>query len=872
MKNLKNFLNKENYKLSNNKISLIKVNKKDNFNTANIFFRKQKYRHKNSLNQSNDISTYFSPRINTDFIVSNEIKSIKQKNNIQNNEIDIMKFKMSCNLINQKINQLRKYSKELESHSYDKIKNNINNTVVDTVNNSNIIINNRNDYLKNNFNYLTYINNQQNINKRNKVGEIKMNYTSKKLFNNSKLSFNEDNNSINNINKINFNNNKKNSFINYNNHINNINKINKINNIGINNNIIRKKNISKLIRQNDTDINIYNEFNRLNETERQLKNIPTIIKNEKIDNIRINKRISFKHTKRDPNYKPPIYNKLFSNKNNIVHKRFNSYGINNISEINSQSQNININQNNNNNYTYNDNIQKINYYQKKNENKNKNRVGYFDNFFLKNKNLYYIENSCNYNIINQNSIEKSKNNNLEIEESSKISYITSNNIITNNNINNNNLNGNNLIVNNNAIKDIKNKNNNINDKNSNFIKTNPNNFCLKGGEKQEKNILQFNGNDIINAINRTEIPEKEISYKEIKENKNYEGKIIIKSKNTINDDLEDSITERDDLIINSEKELINKKATEGKIISSDSEQEKGQDPEKENEKGLNNKNKIPEIKEPKTNIINLDKKKLIKKEYKNEKDDSPSKSEDEIFKLLIEKVKQNKETSKKLNKEDEKKKINTKKVLFDNTLTNYILYDLNNPVTKIMIYDNKGKEKKFNPIKINEYIKKLKYSNISKNKKLKPNLKNCPTINYKKIIEDSNRIINKSNKNINKFKKIKISPNPNKNQNKRSNDSKEWKKHIYSICDDLIKSIDPLSAREKKLNTNIKDNKYILNRNNSNIKNRRRNSLMNSYEYSFNKKSKSKERKNSIDLKRKKAKEKILNAIDDIRKYFEEIY
>ena len=118
MKNLKNFLNKENYKISNNKISLIKVNKKDNFNTANIFFRKQKYRHNNSLNQSNDILAYISPRINTDLLVSNEIKSIKQKNNIHNNEIDIMKFQMSCNLINQKINQLRKYSKELESHSF----------------------------------------------------------------------------------------------------------------------------------------------------------------------------------------------------------------------------------------------------------------------------------------------------------------------------------------------------------------------------------------------------------------------------------------------------------------------------------------------------------------------------------------------------------------------------------------------------------------------------------------------------------------------------------------------------------------------------------------------------------------------------------
>ena len=185
-----------------------------------------------------------------------------------------------------------------------------------------------------------------------------------------------------------------------------------------------------------------------------------------------------------------------------------------------------------------------------------------------------------------------------------------------------------------------------------------------------------------------------------------------------------------------------------------------------------------------------------------------------------------------------------------------------------MIFDNKGKQKKINHLNINEYIKKLKYSNISKYKKLKPNLKNCPKIDYKKIIEDSykmkNKSLSKSNKKVNKIKKVEIWKNSN------NNNSLKLKKRINSICDDLIKSIEPISNRNNKFNSNKKEINLINNKNNNTYI--KRNNLLNSYEVSLKKINQSKEENNSINLKRKKAKEKILNAIDDIRKYFEDIY
>jgi hypothetical protein len=265
-----------------------------------------------------------------------------------------MKIKMSCNILNHKINQLRNFSKEIDSHSLDNIKYNINAT-------DNINIQNKNEYLKRNDNYLSYMSNQQTENQSIKFNNIDMSYSSKKYYLNHKLSFNDEN-SFNGVNKININNKKKYSFTNYNNHIDNINKISKINKIGINNNAVRRKNISKTYRQNETDINLYNDIERFNETERQLKNIPVLIKNEKLDNIGfiINKKNIF--DKKAQKFKQPFYNKIINN-NNIFHKRFNSYGINNISGINYQSQNIEINQYKNS--LNNENIQKIKCYEKK---------------------------------------------------------------------------------------------------------------------------------------------------------------------------------------------------------------------------------------------------------------------------------------------------------------------------------------------------------------------------------------------------------------------------------------------------------------------------------------------------------------------------
>ena len=849
MKSIKPFNNKDNKKIP--KISLIKVNKKGNFNTANIFIKKQKNKEKKLVNQTNDFSSSINPKLNNDYIPSHRIKQITLNSDISNDEINIMKIKMSCNILNHKINQLRNFSKEIDSHSFDNIKYNISTT-------DNINIQNKNEYLKRKDNYLSYMSNQHKANQNNKFNNIDMSYSSKKYYLNHKVSFNDEN-SFNGVNKINVNNKKKYSFTNYNNHIDNINKISKINKIGINNNAVRRKNISKVFRQNETDINLYNDIERFNETERQLKNIPALIKSEKLDNIGfiINKKINF--DQKEQKLKQPFYNKIFNN-NNIFHKRFNSHGINNISGINYQSQNIEINQYKNS--INNENTQKIKYYEKKNENKNKSRVGYFDSFFIKNKNLYFIENSCNYNIVNQNSTEKIINNNMDnnfqIQESSKLTYFTSNNKIANNNINTDNIFNNEK---NQKSFDIKNKNN--------LIQIYSNNFSINGeikeGEEKSSNYKSkdnnFKSNFIINSINNTEIKskEKEKLNTEISEKGNKKGEKISKDNKIINDNINnDSITERDDIIINSEKDsisssIMNRYNTDGKIIPSNWDKEK--EIKKDNIP-------IKNLKKPNINRIFL----TEENKKEKEKDESPSKSEEEIIKIILAKIKQNKDISKKIEKE--KKKMSKKSVFFDNNQTNYILYDLNKPATKIMIYNNKGKTKRFIPMKLNEYINRIKYSNVSKYKK-KPNLKNYIKINYKKIIEDTNKLTkNKTNNKANRLKKTKISPG--KKYIKNTNKSLEWKNHIYSICDSIIKSIDPLSVTERNLNLNKNDIfGFSRNKNNNFI---RKNKLLKSYENISRKKNKNIEKNNSFDLKRKKAKEKILNAIDDIKKYFEEIY
>ena len=220
-------------------------------------------------------------------------------------------------------------------------------------------------------------------------------------------------------------------------------------------------------------------------------------------------------------------------------------------------------------------------------------------------------------------------------------------------------------------------------------------------------------------------------------------------------------------------------------------------------------------------------------------------------------------------KEEQKSKsssnLKKKKVYFDSKETNFILYDANKPAYKIEVYDNQGNKKKFIPIKINDYKKKLN----NRNKKLKSNLKNCPKINYKKIMNQSSTK-NVSTKNIKnqeknkKFKKFEISP-------KKSNSIK-WKKHIHDLCDDIIKSIVPISERGNlKHNSLKKEKEKIGKKTKDEIKYIGRNKLKNNYEGSIEKLNNNKEIKKNKEMKRKKAKEKILSAIEDIKKYFEEM-
>ena len=848
----------------NNKISLIKVNKKDNFNTANIFIKKKKFKQKNIINQSNDYSSDIYLRHNTDYMPFHKIKPIRTKSDISNEQIDIMQFQSSCNILNHKINQLRNFSKEIESYSSDNIKKNINTSNTSNTSDTFKNVNYKDVFRINNVNYLSYINNQNIINKRNKFTKLNLNYTTKKYFENQQLSRNSFNNiyNINNINKANINNKKKYSYGYFNNHINNINKINEINHIGINNNITRKRKENNLSHQINYDINIFNNYDRFGENERKLTSIPLNINDEK-DKINLNYNNKLK------NHQRPIYNKLFNNNNNIYHKRVNSYGINTFNDINYINQIINTSNNNRNNInSENRKIIKINQ-----NNKNENKIGYFDNFFLKNKSLYFIENSCNYNIVNQNSIEKTpitNQENFQIQEISKLTYFT-----TESNKNNN--------TNNNEIKIIGNKNTdngNDNDKQNNcnkkiLIPININYFSLNtdgndnkinNSDKNEKKITENNlrKNYILNSNKKEDKIKLNKAIKKLKIQKSILNNEIKINKNNNEDskDSKDSLRETDDIIIDSDKGSINsnnndnnKNNTEGKIISSDSENGVENEHEKGEESIQNNNN----FTEPRQDSLKTNK----NINDNNDKEDDLSKSEEEIFNLLLEKVKQNKE----LIEKNKKGKTSKKKVYFDKNENNYILYDLNKPVTKIKIYDNKGKNIKFIPIKLNDYIDKLKYSNVSQYKKLKPNLINTPKINYKKLIENSNKNYNKSEKKVNKIKKIKISPNTNSNNIRNS---LKLKKHINSLCDNIIKTIDPLSAREIQFNIN-KDKINFNNTNNSSSNFKKRKNIKNSYDINKKKNDKNNEKNNIINLKRKKAKEKILNAIEDIKRYFKDI-
>ena len=872
-------------KIPTTKISLIKVNKKNIFDTSNILINKRKQKQKNISNHRANLS--YAPSTNTEFFSLRKINPSKKNNEEQ---INIMKLQMSCNILNQKINQLRNFSREIDSYSYDKVKRNQNSTNINETAAENNIINEKGFNNTQKLNLFNCYNDKRSVFP---ISNLKnMNTTTKKFFHYPKLSFNEDislnnirirNNNKNNINKI-ITNKKKCSFTNYNNYI------NKINRRRIDKNLIRNKKLNPLSSENESDMNSNNNYTKYYDTERKLINFPSMLNDAPSQN-NINKRIDTNCHKKMQNY---IYYNKKLNKSEFFHKRFYSYGLNNnYSDINCKSQHINLNINKDTS-----NINSINMDNNRNQNriefkyygneKNRCGIGNFDNFFLKDKSLFFIENSCNYNIVNQNSMDMTprvndmNRNKLQIQEGSKLNYFTPKNEIKFNNkiiekkfeLNYNRynqksstenilvpINSVNFTLNDgNKIKEIKdNKINNINDKqNKKLDEINKN----KNIEQNTKIKKEDNSEDKYkNLISEIKIKEKD-TLEELK---------IEKADNindmNMNENMKDSLSENNDIIIHSEKEsdisnFLIKDTTQGRIIITDSEKEKEIKDNKENK----------EFKENKENNKNKGNKSqgITKSKNCNQvHEESPFKSdEEEIFDILLERIRQNNEMSEKTKEEKKSKSssnLKKKKVYFDSKETNFILYDANKPAYKIEIYDNQGNKKKFIPIKINDYKKKLN----NRNKKLKSNLKNCPKINYKKIMNESSSK-NVSTKNIKnqeknkKFKKFEISP-------KKSNSIK-WKKHIHDLCDDIIKSIVPISERGNlKHNSLKKEKEKIGKKTKDEIKYIGRNKLKNNYEGSIEKLNNNKEIKKNKEMKRKKAKEKILSAIEDIKKYFEEM-
>ena len=872
-------------KIPTTKISLIKVNKKNIFDTSNILINKRKQKQKNISNHRANLS--YAPSTNTEFFSLRKINPSKKNNEEQ---INIMKLQMSCNILNQKINQLRNFSREIDSYSYDKVKRNQNSTNINETAAENNIINEKGFNNTQKLNLFNCYNDKRSVFP---ISNLKnMNTTTKKFFHYPKLSFNEDislnnirirNNNKNNINKI-ITNKKKCSFTNYNNYI------NKINRRRIDKNLIRNKKLNPLSSENESDMNSNNNYTKYYDTERKLMNFPSMLNDAPSEN-NIKKIIDTNCHKKMQNY---IYYNKKLNKSEFFHKRFYSYGLNNnYSDINCKSQHINLNINKDTS-----NINSINMDNNRNQNriefkyygneKNRCGIGNFDNFFLKDKSLFFIENSCNYNIVNQNSMDMTprvndmNRNKLQIQEGSKLNYFTPKNEIKFNNkiiekkfeFNYNRynqksstenilvpINSVNFTLNDgNKIKEIKdNKINNINDKqNKKLDEINKN----KNIEQNTKIKKENNSEDKYKNL----IIEIKINEKDTLEELKIEKADYINDMN-MNENMKDSLSENNDIIIHSEKEsdisnFLIKDTTQGRIIITDSEKEKEIKDNKENK----------EFKENKENNKNKGNKSqgITKSKNCNQvHEESPFKSdEEEIFDILLERIRQNNEMSEKTKEEKKSKSssnLKQKKVYFDSKETNFILYDINKPAYKIEIYDNQGNKKKFIPIKINDYKKKLN----NRNKKLKSNLKNCPKINYKKIMNQSSTK-NVSTKNIKnqeknkKFKKFEISP-------KKSNSIK-WKKHIHDLCDDIIKSIVPISERGNlKHNSLKKEKEKIGKKTKDEIKYIGRNKLKNNYEGSIEKLNNNKEIKKNKEMKRKKAKEKILSAIEDIKKYFEEM-
>ena len=692
-------------KIPTTKISLIKVNKKNIFDTSNILINKRKQKQKNISNHTANLS--YAPSTNTEFFSLNKINPSKKNNEEQ---INIMKLQMSCNILNQKINQLRNFSREIDSYSYDKVKRNKNSTNINETAAENNIINEKGFNNTQKLNLFNCYNDKRSVFP---ISNLKnMNTTTKKFFHYPKLSFNEDislnnirirNNNKNNINKI-ITNKKKCSFTNYNNYI------NKINRRRIDKNLIRNKKLNPLSSENESDMNSNNNYTKYYDTERKLINFPSML-NDTPNQNNINKRIDTNCHKKMQNY---IYYNKKLNKSEFFHKRFYSYGLNNnYSDINCKSQHINLNINKDSS-----NINSINMDNNRNQNriefkyygneKNRCGIGNFDNFFLKDKSLFFIENSCNYNIVNQNSMDITprvndmNRNKLQIQEGSKLNYFTPKNEIKFNNkiiekkfeLNYNRynqksstenilvpINSVNFTLNDgNKIKEIKdNKINNINDKqNKKLDEINKN----KNIEQNTKIKKEDNSEDKYkNLISEIKIKEKD-TLEELK---------IEKADNindmNMNENMKDSLSENNDIIIHSEKEsdisnFLIKDTTQGRIIITDSEKEKEIKDNKENKENKDNIENI-ENKEKKSQGITKS------KNCNQVHEESPFKSdEEEIFDILLERIRQNNEMSEKTKEEKKSKSssnLKKKKVYFDSKETNFILYDINNPEYKIEV-------------------------------------------------------------------------------------------------------------------------------------------------------------------------------------------
>ena len=199
--------------INNNFPSVIRVNKAKNFNIpqTNDF-------NQHTSSESNNIPSnfplkindkiYYNSRNNEFSTLSNDNYNKKQLNHYQsedslNDQLNLIKFKMSCDLIGQKINQLKtfvdcmklndenkkfkKITKKTEPNTLDRNNNNINNSIIDS--NRNNITNYSNNVIKSLPNYSTsrIINNSARMNLT--FGNKSLNHISSNKNNNNRNYF-----------------------------------------------------------------------------------------------------------------------------------------------------------------------------------------------------------------------------------------------------------------------------------------------------------------------------------------------------------------------------------------------------------------------------------------------------------------------------------------------------------------------------------------------------------------------------------------------------------------------------------------------------------------------------------------------------------